>query len=155
MANTQGLSETFRKFLDAYCEFGTIARAAEVSGVSPSHGHYILNRPSVQAALILEVKRRLLAAAPMAMRTMITLAESAVSERIRKEAAKDILDRAGFGTPKAREREEGAELTLTEMTIDQLKDLAGKLEDEISGRAKVVNAPANTDKATQATDILE
>ena len=61
-----------------------------------------------------------------------------VSPKVRLDGAKILLERAGHVAPRPTLPADTGETPLHEMTTDELRALAGRLEDEIAGRAKVV-----------------
>ncbi len=80
----------------------------------------------------------------MALTTLDYLAEKAVSERVRLEAAKAIVDRCGLVPPKPHtERED--DIPLHEMTLEELQaKIAGWMahaENDRANRAKDVTPP--------------
>jgi hypothetical protein len=61
------------------------------------------------------------------------------------DAAKTLLDRAGHIAPRAIVDKATHELSLHELSLGDLRQLAEKLEGEIAGRAKdISDAPAET-----------
>jgi hypothetical protein len=62
----------------------------------------------------------------------------AQSERVRLEASKAWLDRAGLVPPKAMEESRDPEKPLHEMTVTEMRAYRDRLEAEIVGRAKDV-----------------
>lgn len=114
-----------------------------------------MRRPAVQAAVHAELRRHLVVGAPLALATLITLCERSESERVRVDAAKAILDRAGFVAPKAQDPGKTADKALNEMSLDDLRDLAARLEEEIAGRARDVTAPATEPAPPQASDLID
>ena len=155
LAKQWGVSESAAFFVQKLAESGSIADACRTSGVAQSYGYELVRDPRVQAALALEVRRKLAVGGALGVKVLLELAEKATSERVRADCAKALLDRAGFVAPRAAAPGAGLDKTLNEMTIDELKDLAAKLEDEIAGRAKQVNAPAIQGPPTQVPDLLD
>lgn len=65
-------------------------------------GHHVCTThgglaPQVQAKAEENLRDQILAAAPIAFRTLLDLAQNAQSEAVRKDAARDLFDRAGYG----------------------------------------------------------
>lgn len=155
LAEQWGVSPNVATFVQNLADSGSIVAAAKSSGVAQSYAYGLMRDARVQAALAVEVRKRLAIGGALGVRVLLELAEKGQSERVRADCAKALVDRAGFVAPKAAAAGSGLDQTLNEMTIDQLKDLAGKLEDELSGRARLLNAPANADTTPQASDILD
>jgi hypothetical protein len=71
----------------------------------------------------------------------------AQSERVRLEASKAWLDRAGLVAPAPpKEDKNMVEKPLHEMTLEELRALADKLEGELAGRATPVESLRHDDK---------
>lgn len=156
LSSTYGLSEKVTDFVCLMAEGHKISEAAAESGVGPRYAYGLMRNPSVQAALNAELRRKLAGGAPVALSTLIeVVSDKKVSAGVRVKAAGMILDRAGFVAPRALPAGSGVDKTLNEMSIDELKDLAAKLENEIVGRAKTINAPASEPAPSQAADILD
>lgn len=138
----------------AVVETGTLTAAAAKSGVALSYCCKLMQDPAVQAAVHAEMRRRLATAAPVALTVLITIVrDEAANPRVRVDAAKAILDRAGFGPPKVAAA--GAEKALNEMTTGELRELADRLERELADRAKPVNAQDAVVEPVEPTDILD
>ncbi len=80
---------------------GSKQDAAEAAGYAPGPGaraaaSKALSNPKVQQYLQQRIIEELGNKASVALHRVVTLAESARSEHVQLEAAKDILDRAGF-----------------------------------------------------------
>lgn len=154
MTEVYGVTEKAAKFVRELTECGSVAEAERRAGVSKNYGYDLIRVPAVQAALHAEIRRNVSLGAAIGVRRAIWLCEHAKSESVQVKAALGLLDRAGFVAPRAAPLGSGVEKTLNEMNIDELKDLAAKLEDELAGRAKAVSAPPKQDAAPQAIDIL-
>jgi hypothetical protein len=83
------------------------------------------------------------------------VADEKLDKRLRYACAKTILDRAGHIAPKAVAQGSTAAKPLNEMSMSELRELADKLENELSGRAKdVSSAKAAPAKAQTIDDIM-
>jgi hypothetical protein len=115
--------------------------------------------PAMLAAVHVEIGRRLVAGAPLALKTLQDLCNLQQTDtatlRIKLDAAKTLLDRAGHIAPKARDSGDGATKQTHEMSLDELRDRRAALEREIQARAVPVNAQQGADIETQAIDLLE
>ena len=99
-----GLTRRRDAFVDAYvANGGNGAAAARVAGYALSCARVKASLLIRDPAIIGEIRRRTIlalgAAAPKALATLIKLSGQANSERVRREASSDILDRLGFKAP--------------------------------------------------------
>ncbi len=84
----------------------------------------------MQAKAEQNLQEQILAAAPIAFRVLLDLAQHAQSEAVRKDAAKDLFDRAGFGATMkqalavSRQDAEASELDV------QIQTLLGAMRDK-------------------------
>lgn len=134
---------------------GTAAAKAGSNRYEPSKtAAEMLRVPHVLAALQIEVRRKLAAGAPMALKVITDLAcDTTLSPKVRLDAAKILLERAGHVAPRAA-AEKPADQPLHEMSTDQLRELAGRLEDEIAGRAKDVSSAIPAPQPANDIDII-
>jgi hypothetical protein len=124
-------------------ETGDAPTAAQLAG--------FLDRPSKEAWRLLRIPHVLAAvnaAVQIALAEDATLArnllrryvkDESMHPKIRLDAAKTLLDRAGHIAPKAREAGGGHDKPLHEMSIDELRALVDRYEAELGGRAKLVS----------------
>ncbi len=97
-----------------------------------------MESPAVAMAVV-QARLRLARDIPMALGTLEHLAEHAVSEKVRLEAAVKLLDRAGIVPPAPpKEDPNMPEKPLHELSTEELRALAARLEDEIAGRARPI-----------------
>jgi hypothetical protein len=99
-----------------------------------------LRLPHVAHAVALAVHKRLVASAPMALAIIEELARNADSPKVRLDAAKTLMDRAGHVPPRVADIVRPYETPLNEMSVEELKALATRLEDEVVSRATVVSS---------------
>jgi hypothetical protein len=94
--------------------------------------------------------------APMALAVIEELSSNEnVSAKVRLDASKALLDRAGFVPPRAAANGmEKPEKSLHEMSLDELRARAAWLENEIAGRAKDVSAASSLSVDEQVADLL-
>ena len=112
--------------------------------------------PAMLAAVHVEIGRRLIAGAPIALKVLQDICQDAAApQKLRLEAAKTLLDRAGHIAPKARDNGDGAAKQAHEMSLEELRNTRQALEREIEARAKPLNAPVLERNDTQAIDLLE
>jgi len=94
----------------------------------------------VQAEVMDALQAQLLAAAPMALKVLESLAsDPAVPAAVRRLAASDLLDRAGLVSQAAVNLGQPIE-SLSEMPAGQLRALVERLETELFARSKPVQA---------------
>lgn len=150
------------RFAREVARSGNLSESARKAGYEffDNAGYDLVRLPHVAAAVEFEIRSLLQTeAAPAALQVLQTLLHDANSGgRIRVDAAKILLDRAGF-TPPANSKGDAAERSLAEMTAAELKEFIGSLEGELAGRATLVNAPPNApiegDSPSKATDFLD
>jgi hypothetical protein len=129
-----------QKSLVGFIAAGIAPAAAMVkAGYSPETNITQVTTP----AMLDEVRRRtgdlLQHLAPRAVMVAAELMESTTaSDKIRLDASRLVLDRAGYIAPKAAEAHTGAEKALHEMTREELAERAQRLQKEISERATVI-----------------
>lgn len=132
-----------------------VGDAALSSGYSFSHGFRLVERPDFVPMLRAALQRRLLVdGATVAIQTLIDIAaDPETAKSVRVDAAKALVDRAGVVVNK---RESGqADISLAEMSREQLLKLASFAESELATRAKRVSAPIAPVPTSQHTDIFE
>lgn len=157
--SAQGLTEQQRIFVREFAKSGDKVTAAVEAGYS-KHGIHnttsdLLRLPVVVRAIQIETAKRLAAAAPVALRVIERLvSDEATHPKIRLDAAKTILDRAGYIGPKAREADKSGDQPLHELSTDELRALAGRLEAEIAGRARDVT-PNEADDPDNPLTMLD
>lgn len=138
-SHSSGLSEAQETFVGNYVRFGDLAMAVAAAGVVAETGRRWLCQPEILFAVHIEVAKRLQSSAPIAVRVLEDIfTDRTVSARVRVDAAKAVLDRAGYAPPRASPPAHGPQLTLTEMSIAELRALADTLAEELSSRAKDV-----------------
>lgn len=131
-------------------------KAVTLAGYGTSNiyarSHDLLCAPHVLLAIHTEVRRKLVAGAPIALAVIERLVKDETTPpKIRLDAAKTLLDRAGHIAPRAIVDKATHELALHEMSLGDLRQLADKLEGEIAGRAKDIagaDAAPLPDRAT-------
>lgn len=132
-----------------------VGDAALSSGYSFSHGFRLVERPDFVPMLRAALQRRLLVdGATVAIQTLIDIAaDPETAKSVRVDAAKALVDRAGVVVNK---RESGqADISLAEMSREQLLKLASFAESELATRAKRVSAPIAPASTSQPVDIFE
>jgi hypothetical protein len=119
-----------------------------------SRAHELLRSPHVLAAIHLDVRRRLVSGAPIALAVIERLVkDESTPPKIRLDAAKTLLDRAGHIAPRAILDKGTQELALHELSLSELRSLADRLEGELAGRAKDVSGANAAPAETQAAEV--
>ena len=111
-----------------------------------------MNHPEFSQALVVAFHHELSTQhAPQALKRLSALVQSR-DESVAFRAVKLILDKAA---PDVRRDDQSPDdKDIESLSTSQLADLVGKLEGELSDRAKPVNAPAKPDIEQQVTDIM-
>lgn len=106
---------------------GNATEAARLAGYSEKSageiGYQLLQKPHVQQALR-EANQKTVCGSLAAKAVQVLkdiLEDEDASPRLRLDAAKTVLDRAGYVPPKAEEQDYSAEKDLTEMTVQELE----------------------------------
>jgi len=96
LAGRFGISEEAARVAQSYAGHGSAAKVTERTGISKQKVRTHLTDSRVQAAVESELKRSLNQGAALALNTIQELTRNARDERVRLQAAKDWLDRAGY-----------------------------------------------------------
>ncbi len=142
------LTQRQAKFVQAYAECGTLRdgaiQAALVAGYgkgdrtqAKSRAYELLHDPRVLAVLRDEVAKRFAAAASLGVSTLIELAQSAQSERVRLAAAVELINR-GFGPVASR----SAPVDKEEMRQRSIDAFLDSLPPVIDGDAEAPHQPS-------------
>jgi len=91
-------TEKQEAFIESYCQTGNATKAAIQAGYSQAtakqQGHVLKNKFAKEIEQ--RIKKMVQDAVPAAVSQISILAQTATSEQVRLNAAKDILDRAGL-----------------------------------------------------------
>ena len=125
--------------VDALAEGLTNLQALDKAGYSAK----VKFSQVISSALIDEIKNRtglkIQASAPRALELVLEIIENDTApDKLRLEASKIVLDRAGYIAPKAPEHTASNEKALHEMSRDELAVRAERLQKEISERARTI-----------------
>jgi hypothetical protein len=157
---TRQLTERQSLFVAFFVESGDAHQAALKAGYSPSvartAGTEILRVPHVAQSVARAVAQRLAMSAPMALAVIEELSSNAdISPKVRLDASKALLDRAGFVPPRAAANNVGKiDTPLHEMSVDELKTLAARLENELAERATDVSVATLLPGEPLVADLL-
>ena len=99
MSRLGHLTEKRKNFVEAYCRLGNGTLAAKEAGYKESPS--LVNQASklkreLSAEISEELRSSFMNAAPKALSILMDLAENSASDSVKFQAAKDLLDRAGF-----------------------------------------------------------
>jgi Terminase small subunit len=156
---TRHLTDLQSAFVQSFVESGDAHKAALEAGYAPATartaGTEILRVPHVAQAVARAVAQRLAMSAPMALAVIEELSSNTdISPKVRLDASKALLDRAGFVPLRAASNNVGkVDTPLHEMSVDELKTLAARLENELADRATDVADAAMTPEPA-AADLL-
>jgi len=90
-----GLTDKQADLIDAFLQLGRVGPAAAAANMDRSYAYKLLRtNPRVKAALVECTQQMFGYGGVIAFNTLIELAQEAESEAVRRQAARDILDRA-------------------------------------------------------------
>lgn len=152
-------------FIKALVNGASPTAAATIAGYAfPStDGNRLLRIPAIIEAIRGAMHSHLqTVSAPLALKTLESVVRNEKSgERIRVDAAKILLDRAGYA-PKAQSDSDHAPKQLADMSAEELRSFIGqheaeiaKVEGELAARATPVNAPNPTDPPLEPASFLD
>ena len=99
MSRLGHLTDQRKQFVEAYCRLGNGTMAAREAGYKDSKS--LVNQASklkreLSTEISEELRSSFMNAAPKALSILMDLAENSASDSVKFQAAKDLLDRAGF-----------------------------------------------------------
>jgi hypothetical protein len=132
-------------------------RAALMAGYQNHESAYANMRlPAIQAAIDIELRRLLVTeAAPLALAFLIKVVKddsTRFSDRVRVDAAKTLLSRAGYNEPK--QVDQARDKAVEEMSTAELHAFIDRTEAELASRATDVSAPIQPTLDSQLSDLL-
>ena len=143
------------RFVEHMSELGDIRAATKLAGLSYAHGYTLIKQPHILAEIQTNVRRAIVSSAPLALKLIVDLVkDDTVAHKTRLDAAWKLTQMAGHVAPRAAVEKPG-DAPLHEMSTDQLRELAGRLEDEIAGRARPVNDPSSANPAPQEPQAID
>lgn len=154
------MSADEESFAIKFAETGCPDKSLKASGYAgPDKPRQILRYLSsarIALAIQIAVRKRLVQNAPMALGVVESIATNPeISPKVRLDAAKTLLDRAGHIAPKAIDGAKDTTNTpLHEMSTDELRRMASDLESEIAGRAKDVSRATAAPIEQQVIDLI-
>jgi phage terminase small subunit len=107
-----------QRFVSEYlANGGKQTAAAETAGYAKDSAanvaYHLLRKPLIQSAIVKETLTAIGLAAVPALATVVRLSEVAKSDYVKLEAARDLLDRAGFGKPERTSMQGDQNLTVS------------------------------------------
>lgn len=142
----------------ALIDGATIPEAAEQCGYPVTYAYAVLESPLLVNAVCKGLARRMvIEGAPAAVALLLrVMKDEEAGWRVRIEAAKTLLDRAGFVAPKAADPEKPGDKGLADMSRDELKGFIAKANNELANRAELIEAtPASAPVTGQDADMFE
>ena len=93
------MTDQRKQFVEAYCRLGNGTMAAREAGYKDSKS--LVNQASklkreLSTEISEELRSSFMNAAPKALKILVDLAENSASDSVKFQAAKDLLDRAGY-----------------------------------------------------------
>lgn len=169
MPDAYGVTEKQAAFVAAVARgSGNFAESARIAGYSEKAFYRVLALPHVRQAIEQELRAVLLTEdAPLARKVLHDLvADKDTAPRIRVDAAKILLDRAGITPPEKAAHGASAERPINDMTTDELMGFVAqrqsevaRLEQELEARAnaarRVDNAPNPDAPTVEAAALLD
>lgn len=145
-----------RSFLACHDWTESALNAGYSESVAKLAPYWATRRPQILAAIHLETAATIVTAAPAALDTVRKIQKGEIVEgaKVRLDAAKAILDRAGHIAPRARALGDAGQKTLGEMSLDELKATQERLNSELAARAKPVNAQPVTLDSSYDVDLI-
>ena len=153
-----------KKFLATYRDTGDLRLAARAAGISADGAYGLFAKPEVQAWMRQTMLTALQDDARVARRFLRSVLDgSAFPEgrgatdnalKLRVEAAKALLDRAGYVAPKAAEPLPDGLRDPSEMTSEELRAFLARAEAELADRAQLVDEPNQGEPSPQLLDML-
>lgn len=142
LAKKDSLTYLEETFVTRYLESGDAAQSVILSGYAEGNARTeswrLLNRPRIARAIAAAAVLRFAALVPVALHLIETFVrEDKWPAKVRLDAAKTLLDRAGHVPPRPKD-ERSADMPIHEMDVGELRALSARLDDEIAGRARDV-----------------
>lgn len=156
---TEGLTERQSIFVNEILNGVNPTDAKTLAGYAETVPAWaILNSQYVQLAIQTEINRRLVTeAAPLAYSVLISLArDTTVPAAVRRNCARDLLDRAGYVPPHPDKPLADNNKSLSERSTGELQELIGRLESELGARAAPIgNAPIPDDDTPNPLEWMD
>jgi hypothetical protein len=153
------LNEMERAFVRRLAEIGdprTAILDAGYLGERPDRAaNNLLATPHILKAVQTAVRGRLVNEGPNSIRVLVELRDNPeISPKVRADCAKTLLDRAGHVAPRATIDRNQTDKPLHELSTDELRAMADRLEGELAERAKPVISAAPAPIETNETDLI-
>jgi phage terminase small subunit len=154
---TKRLSEQQQHFVALTVSGVSHEQAATLAGYAENSGYAVSRSPAVRAAIHEAVAHQLVTrSAPLALKVLNDIAADETAPKgVRVDAARTLLDRAGYVAPRASEAVKG-EKPLSERTPEELRAFIAQLESTLADKAKVVHGTRVDDTTdTQVSDMFD
>lgn len=139
-----GLNQMQAAFVRFFVETGDRLQACKDAGYAGNPypiAWRLMRTPAIVAAIRAQTALRLQAIAPTALRVLNTImVDEGAPKGVRVDAAKTLLDRAGFIAPKAREPDRDGDRPLNEYSVEELRRLIDDLEQQRGDEARVITS---------------
>jgi phage terminase small subunit len=133
-----------RHFVEGASPYDAAINAGYAPGTAKYAGAQLRDHPVIAQAIAFEVRKRFATTAPLALRVVEWLMENSPSHKVRLDAAKTVLDRAGHVPPRPIAERKEIDKALHEYSIEELQALILRVEHERAGRAHdVTSEPAD------------
>ena len=138
-----GLRPAQEEFLKEYLQTGDVEKSAHAVHRRPSTCRKWLKDPKFQQALQRELSQKLNGGAISALDTMMALIHNAGDDKVRLQAAKDVLDRAGY---KPEHLHTSADKRMENANVEEMMGRIKELQRELGMEAKgpVIEGEAST-----------
>ena len=139
MSRLEHLTDQRKHFVEAYCRLGNGTLAAREAGYKDSPS--LVNQASklkreLAGEISEELRSSFMNAAPKALAILMDLAENSASDSVKYQAAKDLLDRAGFKPTEKRE-EIPPKRTPEELEAEMVRLVGAETADLLLGKKTV------------------
>jgi hypothetical protein len=145
-------------FVEAYLDGNNPTQSALLAGCAPSWaahaGSKYLKDSGVAFAIVKGALKRFAGRIPMAIGVLDFLAQNAVSEKVRLDAATRILHLAGIVPPKAEANSNTIDRALHELSVGELRALVARYEDDRASSAKPIITVSESETAPIEDDLI-
>lgn len=145
-----GLRPAQEEFLKHYLRTGDIEEAAKWAERKPSTCRNWLKDPKFQQALQREISQRLNGGAMGALQTLIDLSQSADDDKVRIQAARDLLDRAGY---KPEHLHTSADKRMENASVEDMMGRIKELQHELGmngGQGSVIDVEPQAERGVES-----
>ena len=139
MSRLGHLTEQRKQFVEAYCRLGNGTLAAKEPGYKDSPS--LVNQASklkreLSGEISEELRSSFMNAAPIALKTLMDLAENSSSDSVKLAASRDLFDRASF-RPIDRREEIRPQRTMVEIKAEMIRLVGAEKAELLLGKKSV------------------